>query len=490
MPFKGARTYPMVIALIPFIAGIMLFDMVTLPAWAMWGGFLLCLLFAALFLRSRISNLYILVALVLFGGMMVSLRSFSPQVPVAQSRYMLLEVEDKPVVRNAFAVAPARIVEYESDGRLCSADERVSLYLDTLVKADFGTRIEALGRVVPFPDKFGSYGRLMSRRGFGGTVFLRVDDILKVENTGRQSLHSVAVERLVRLGLSGNEAAVIGAMAVGDRKGMTPELRQAYSRAGASHILAVSGLHVGIIFMLCNMLLARLAFVHHGQIIRAVIVVVPIWLYAAMCGFSPSVVRAAVMFTVLQASVATSSRYVSLNTLATTAFAMLVYRPDYLFDISFQLSFVAVAAILVWGVPIMSSLRSGRAWVDAFVATMAVGVVSSIATMPLVVHTFGVGSVVGVLLNPIVILCAYVIVILAVAWIVMPIAPLAVVVGGALSLVGTGLNFVVESAAAWRWSAFEITLPAWAVWIIYAVAIVITVVMRNTETKKTVTLPR
>ena len=84
----------------------------------------------------------------------------------------------------------------------------------------------------------------------------------------------------------------------------------------------------------------------HGQVIRAVAVVVPIWIYAAMCGFSPSVVRAAVMFSALQLSVAASSIYLSLNTLAFTAFAMLLYRPDYLFDCSFQLSFIAVFAIV------------------------------------------------------------------------------------------------------------------------------------------------
>lgn len=489
MSFPTTNRYPMVAAVIPFMAGIVLFDVVALPWWALWGGFLLCLLLAAVGLKSRVGGVYIATALMLFGGAIADLRGFESQIPANKSLYLTIDSEDNPVIRKGFAVMPARITEWESEGKSHRADERINLYVDTLVKAEFGTRIEALGRILPFPEKFGSYGQLMSRRGFAGTIFLRADDIIHIEKIKRQTLHSAAIERLARLGLSGDEASVIGAMAVGDRRGMTPELREAYSRVGASHVLAVSGLHVGIVFLLFNALLVWLPLVRHGQIIRAVAVVVPIWIYAAICGFSPSVVRAAVMFSALQAAVATSSRYVSLNVLAATAFAMLVYRPDYLFDISFQLSFIAVVAILIWGVPLMMALRTHKWWADALIATMVVGTVSSVATIPLVAHSFGTVSVVGILLNPIVIFCAYIIVILSVVWVALPFAPLASVCGSLLSWVGSGQNFVVESVARFEWSAVDISLPTWAVWIIYGIAIAITAVARYLETKKSVNLP-
>ena len=489
MPRLATNRHPMVAAVIPFMAGIALFDAVALPWWALWGGFLLCLAGTAVGLSTRIGNIYLVAALILFGGAADELRCFESQIPPNTRHYLTLEVEDNPVIRKGFAVMPARISEWESDGVQHRADERVSLYLDTLVKAQFGSRIEALGRILPYPEKFGSYGRLMSRRGFAGTLFLHADDITKVEHRNKWTLHTAAVERLSQLDLSEQCAAIIGAMAVGDRRSMTPELREAYSRAGASHVLAVSGLHVGIVFLLVNILLAWLPLVRHGQIIRAVAVIVPIWIYAAVCGFSPSVVRAAVMFSALQLSVATSSLYVSLNTLAATAFAMLVYRPDTLFDISFQLSFVAVVAILLWGVPLMKALRTRRLWADALIATMVVGTVSSVATMPLVAHTFGTISLVGVLLNPIVILCAYIIVIASVIWLALPFAPLAPIFGAVLSWAGTGLNFVVAGIARLEWSAVDISLPMWAVWIIYGIAIAITAVVRLFETKKSVNLP-
>ena len=489
MPPKHKRYYPMVTAIIPFMAGIILFDWIALPAWALWGGFLLCLLIAAIGVQSRISTLYITVALVLFGGAMVSLRGFHPQVPQDERLYLTLEVEDNPINRKGFTYMPARITGYELNDTYFTANERVQLYLDTLIKVDFGTRIEALGRIVPFPEKFGSYGKLMSRRGFGGTIFIRAEDVINIENIKIRNLHTIAVERLALLGLSGDEAAVVGAMSISDRRGMTSELRQAYARSGASHILAVSGLHVGIIFMLVNLLIIWIVYIWRGHIVKAWAVIIPIWIYAALCGFSPSVVRAAIMFTAMQIAIVTDSRYISLNILAFTAFIMLIYKPDYLFDTSFQLSFIAVVAIMIWGLPIMRPLRSKRLWVDALSTTAVVGIVSSIATMPLIAYTFGTVSIVGFLLNPIVILFAYAIVILAVIWIAIPIPSLAGIFGTLLSALSSGLNYIIEGVASWRWSAVELSIPEWAVWTIYAVAIAITILLNNIKPKKTVNLP-
>jgi hypothetical protein len=137
----------------------------------------------------------------------------------------------------------------------------------------------------------------------------------------------------------------------------------------------------------------------------------------------------------------------------------------------------------------MRPLRSKRLWVDALSTTAVVGIVSSIATMPLVAYTFGTVSIVGFLLNPIVILFAYAIVILAVIWIAIPIPSLAGIFGTLLSALSSGLNYIIEGVASWRWSAVELSIPEWAVWTIYAVAIAITILLNNIKPKKTVNLP-
>ena len=84
-----------------------------------------------------------------------------------------------------------------------------------------------------------------------------------------------------------------------------------------------------------------------------------------------------------------------MNTLAGVAFVMLLFHPDYLFDISFQLSFIAVAGIIAWGLPLCRLLRTRRKSIDMLTATLAIGFSASAATAPLISHTFGQISVVG-----------------------------------------------------------------------------------------------
>ncbi|MFQ7503233.1 MAG: ComEC/Rec2 family competence protein, partial [Alistipes finegoldii] len=149
-----------------------------------------------------------------------------------------------------------------------------------------------------------------------------------------------------RLRIPGDAGAVCRAMVTGDRSGITQELRTVYSRSGLSHLLAVSGLHTGIVFALVNLMLWWLPLLHRGHLVRNLLATVCIWLFVAAAGFSPSAVRAAVMCTMLQFALASASEYVALNALAAAGFGMLLWNPAWLGDISFQLSFIAVAAIL------------------------------------------------------------------------------------------------------------------------------------------------
>ena len=106
-----------------------------------------------------------------------------------------------------------------------------------------------------------------------------------------------------------------------------PELRAAYSRSGLSHLLAVSGLHTGIVFALVNLLLWWLPLLRRGHLLRNLLAAACIWIYVAAAGFPPSAVRAAVMFTMLQSALASASEYNGLNALAAAAFGMLLWNP-------------------------------------------------------------------------------------------------------------------------------------------------------------------
>lgn len=184
----------------------------------------------------------------------------------------------------------------------------------------------------------------MTRRGFAGTIWLSERTILERLPARNTALHLHAAERMGRLRIPGDAGAVCRAMTAGDRSGITPELRAAYSRSGLSHLLAVSGLHTGIVFALVNLLLWWLPLLRRGHLLRNLLAAACIWIYVAAAGFPPSAVRAAVMFTMLQSALASASEYNGLNALAAAAFGMLLWNPAWLGDISFQLSFAAVAA--------------------------------------------------------------------------------------------------------------------------------------------------
>lgn len=217
---------------------------------------------------------------------------------------------------------------------------------------------------------------------------------------GTNRLHEAASERIRRLHLPPDTEAVALAMAAGDQTELTPERRAPYARTGTAHVLAVSGLHVGMVFLYVNLLLGALALLHRGHLLRNAAAIAVIWLFAAAAGLSPGTIRAAVMFTALQLALATTSRYAGVNILSAAAFGMLLWRPSYLFHVGFQLSFLSVAAILLWGIPLYRRLRTPWRAANAAVGMLVVGAVASTATAPLVSYCFGQIPLVGLAVNP------------------------------------------------------------------------------------------
>ncbi len=155
------------------------------------------------------------------------------------------------------------------------------------------------------------------------------------ENSSQRSASQPAiseqvVERVHSLGLSSRAERLLQAMVVGDRSLITRKHREVYGRSGASHILAVSGLHLSTIFVLLNILLLPLVLLPRGHIIRNIGVVALIWGYAYVVGFMPSVVRGAVMFSVLQMSWVVGRAYSGINSLIFTLFVVVFISPKML----------------------------------------------------------------------------------------------------------------------------------------------------------------
>ena len=154
------------------------------------------------------------------------------------------------------------------------------------------------------------------------------------------------LNRYTEYGIDGNELAILSALTLGKKESITPSLKSAYSSAGAMHVLAVSGLHVGIIFLVLRFLLGWMDKLKYGSIIKAILLIISIWFYAFITGLSPSVIRASTMFTFMIIAVSFKRKSNIYNTLALSAFAILIYEPFMLLEVGFQLSYLAVIGII------------------------------------------------------------------------------------------------------------------------------------------------
>lgn len=146
--------------------------------------------------------------------------------------------------------------------------------------------------------------------------------------------------------IKGREFSVASALLLGYRDYLDEDLQREFSGAGAMHILCVSGLHVGIIFLALNLAFGFLARLPRGRMIKTIVIIILIWFYAAITGFSPSVMRASTMFSFVALGQTFSRSTNIYNTLAASALVLLILDPFIVLRIGFQLSYIAVISIV------------------------------------------------------------------------------------------------------------------------------------------------
>ena len=191
--------------------------------------------------------------------------------------------------------------------------------------------------------------------------------------------------KLISLHVKQQDYAVIAAMALGDKSALDSNTRNSYSISGASHILAVSGLHVGIIFQLFIFLLGGRKYSFYTIALS----LISIWTYVFLIGLPASAVRAAIMLSAYSISLAFHRTGLPLNTLAAAYIFMLFISPLYLFELSFQLSFLAVASILLFFPPLYSLLTIRSRFVRWAWGLLCVSLAAQIGTLPVIVYYFG-----------------------------------------------------------------------------------------------------
>lgn len=225
-------------------------------------------------------------------------------------------------------------------------------------------------------------------------LYLKTDEFLLAKNSPKTlygyaaTLRNTIHTRLLEANFKTDELAVIEALLLGQRQQISKELQTNYANAGAIHILAISGLHVGILLFLLQFLLNPLGRFKYGNPLKLLLILSILWSFAFVSGLSASVVRAVTMFTAIVIATHFRRQTNTLQVLTVSMFFLLLCKPHFLFDVGFQLSYSAVFAIVVFQ-PLWKKLWNPRSFFGkSFWGLLTVSLSAQLGVLPLSLYYF------------------------------------------------------------------------------------------------------
>lgn len=239
------------------------------------------------------------------------------------------------------------------------------------------------------------YRKYLARQGVTWRVYLKEGDwrftgvnearpLLAFSYRFRERL----LQDLQRCGVTEEAFGIAAAMLLGYDECLPAQVRQNFVAAGSMHILCVSGMHVGIVYLLASYLLSLLGRGRRRESLKRSVLLLLIWCYALITGLSPSVMRSALMISFLIFGELIHRKGFALNSVAASAFVLLLLDPHHLFAIGFQLSYVAVLGILLLQKPICNLLYFKSQLLEKAWEITSVSLAAQLATMPFTVFYF------------------------------------------------------------------------------------------------------
>lgn len=319
---------------------------------------------------------------------------------VASGTYYTATINSKPSLTSRTTKYTVGIKEMFREDKWVNMHDDAILYFEQKmhVHLDYGDKLLIKGHPEfvenqKNPYAF-DYALFLQRRGIYLQDFVSNDDFIIVNENHADSPRYLSLsigdyfERiLAKYILSERELSMVKAMLIGRRDTITPEMEYAYASTGTAHILAVSGLHVGIIYLLFTSALqflkrTKLRLVYYGINLCA------IWSFAFITGFSPSAQRAATMLTFVIFAELSNRKSSIYNTILASIFFILLLSPNLLFSVSFQLSCSAVLGIVYCYKKIYSLFYVRNKVFDFFWKITVLSISAQIATFPLTIYYF------------------------------------------------------------------------------------------------------
>jgi competence protein ComEC len=335
----------------------------------LWGSGSVIIVFALQFIPSRksfftpIYSVNLAIVFFCLGAVLLSLRSpaYLPnhysQFPHDKSHELVVKIDERIKSSIYHKKYYAHIISLDGksvNGRILLNQELETssrqFHVDDLLIAQ--TELQQIATPLN-PHQF-NYAHYLQNRGIHHQIYLNASNH-QVLSSGPSGLFGYAAlfrrtiqHQLESGGFNDSSIQMINALLLGQKQDIDPDLYNNFIKAGTVHILAVSGLHVGIILLILTWLFKPLLHLKYGRILRSTLIVVLLWLFAFTAGLSPSVTRAVTMFSIVAIAMHLRRQTNIYNTLATSALLLLLINPNLLFEVGFQLSYTAVLSIVMF----------------------------------------------------------------------------------------------------------------------------------------------
>lgn len=309
-----------------------------------------------------------------------------------------LVVTSEPVMKERWVTFEALTTKNHRKLKLYIARDKDS----EKIRIGEGLVIKSIVRPIhKWQDGHFNYLRYMQCQGFAGEAFVHsnqwkwqehsLKELPLLERTRLRFLcwRHLLIERYKQWNIDEQTLGVIAAMTLGDKTHLDKQLKDIYAQGGTAHILALSGLHITIIY---NVIILLVSW-QRAKMLSQILIVLSIWAFALLTGLSPSIVRSATMISLYALLSLGHRKRMSANTLAFAALLMLVANPLTMCDVGFQLSFIAVLAIVLIN-PVLYGLiplhiQQQHRWLSYWWGLTTVTLSAQIGTAPLVMYYFG-----------------------------------------------------------------------------------------------------
>lgn len=409
---------PFVIYLLPFMAGIVLalqFNpavyqaMLFIAFYTLLFGLILLNVFyrqTGLYRRPWVGGVFTYTLLLLAGALCTlnydsrNNYSYFTKFP---AQYLLVKVNSEPQFKNNILRFTSMVemsdsagVKHKATGRLLVAMRTDSAHARDITYGDMLLIPAKYGPVAPplNPAEF-NYKQYLAGQDVYMQAFLNPGEAVVLAHGQGNPLVAYAlhlrqklVEQFKHYMHTPEAVSVASTLILGYKAELDNDILQAYSKTGTIHVLSVSGAHVAIIFVMIGWLLGFMDGYRYGRAFKAVLTIMLIWYYALLTGLSPAVCRAAVMISFIIIGKTYNRRINTLNILAASAFFILLVNPYLLTDVGFQLSYLAVAGLIVFQPIVYGWFDIENKWLDKLWLLCAASIAAQAITFPLSAYYF------------------------------------------------------------------------------------------------------